>query len=330
MKNPLVPDKVTAAACQWLLAGAKDGAYTGPDPGEGHELTPLLSRETGRRAKALLSEADWVRREEVLSPTLESISRAGTSIWAFKGFDLARSIYPFTGARPMSDVDLFLRMDQRNQVLNAFRDSGWSLETPGRGVFGSGIVSEVKLMKMNVLAELHTHVFYFPATFPGSLPRDLFLGGRPLSPGLQGFSWHNSLLLVALHALTNSLIRPVWWVDLTLLCGKVTESGTWKEFTLNAMRTGLGHPVSSLLTIASDELSAEVPERTVHLLSGQSRRGDAILDGLRYGRKLPTAMNLRYLRGWRKITWMYVLVWMIISRRRPLTGEPGNPSRGAV
>ncbi len=270
---------------------------------------------------ALLSESIWIRREEVILPVLRRLGAAGISVWAFKGFDLARSLYPFTGARSMSDIDLFLRTGTRGPILEGFRDEGWTMATPGRGVFASGIVSEVKLRKLDTMVELHSHIFYFPATFPGSLPHDLFCGDRQLAPGLRAFSWHDSLLLVVLHALINSWMRPVWWVDLSLLCTKVTETGTWREFTLNATRTRLGPSICSLLTTVSSSLSARVPGKVLDMLESQGNEGGAILEGLRKGKKIPTLMNLRYLRGWRRPSWFYTLIWMIISRRRPLVRE---------
>lgn len=313
-----MPDEATVAACRWLLAGGQAGGYDGPDPGPDHDLAPLLSRETGRKDITLLAEAEWVRREEVLRSVLERIHGAGGTVWAFKGFDLARSLYPFTGARPMSDVDIFFRPFQRDLVLDAFRYGGWSPGSPGGGVFASGIVSEMKLRKLDVLVELHSHIFYFPALFPGVLPRDLYGAGRDLSPGLKAFSWHNTLLLVILHMLVNRGHRPVWWVDLALLCQKVTLSGRWREFSFNASRTGFGHSVASILRAASRGLSAQVPEKDLEILERGGNRSESLLEGLRFGRGMPTAMNLRYLRGWKKISWLYSLLWMLVSRRRPV------------
>lgn len=318
------PDTVTAAACEWLLRGGSRGGYCGPDPGPGHDLTPLLARETGRERELLLFEAMWVRMEEVVRPALEAVERCPGSVWAFKGCDLARSLYPFPGARPMGDLDLFVRTAEAACVIDAFTGCGWSAGTPGRGIFSAGIVSEMKMQRLGVLAELHSHIFYFPATFPGRLPRDLFQEGRALRPGLMAFSWHNSLLMVVLHMLTNSGVRPVWWVDVCLLCREVCESSSWRDFARNARETLLGRSVSSVLRIASSRLGAPVPEEVMVSLENSRSCADAVLPGLRAGRKLPTLMNLRYLRGWRKISWFYALFCMILLRRRPVSWDPAD------
>lgn len=321
MKKWNEPDAVTAAACEWLLHGGSPGCYSGPDPGPGHDLTPLLARETGREKELLLSEAMWVRMEEVARPALKAAGWRSGSVWAFKGYDLAQSIYPFPGARPMGDLDLFVRKAEATCLIDAFTGCGWSAGTPGRGIFSAGIVSEMKMRRLGVMVELHSHIFYFPATFPGRLPRDLFQGGRELRPGLMAFSWHNSLLMVLLHILTNTGVRPVWWVDVCLLCRKVDTSSSWKDFTRNARDTLLGKAVSSVLRTASVRLGAPVPEKVMVLLENSRDYGDAVLPGLRGGRRVPTLMNLRYLRGWRKVSWFYALLCMVLLRRRPISRD---------
>lgn len=324
MRKRNEPDAVTAAACEWLLHGGSSGGYRGPDPGPGHDLTPLLARETGWEKMLLLSEAVWVRMEEVVRPALEEVARTSAAVRAFKGFDLAQSLYPFPGARPMSDLDLFVLKAEAPAVMDVFNGCGWTAGTPGKGIFSAGIVSEVKMQRLGVLVELHSHIFYFPATFPGRLPRDLFGEGRELRPGLKAFSWHNSLLMVILHLLTNSGVRPVWWVDVCLLCRKVGETASWKDFARNARETHLGKAISSVLRTAVSMLGAVVPEEVMSSLENGRSCGDSVLHGLRAGRKVPTLMNLRYLRGWRKVSWFYALLWMALLRRRPVRWDPGD------
>lgn len=318
MKRTAQPDAITIAACKWLLAGAESGGYCGPDPGTTHGLAPLLSRETGRKEISLSCAALWLRQEQITRTVLERIAAEEISVWAAKGFDLARSVYPFPGGRPMCDADLFIEERNRQRIMRIFHQAGWSKGSPGDGIFTSGIVSEMKMFKHGVMAELHTHIFYFPATFPGKLPSDLFENGRLLEPGLMGFAWHNALLMVIIHLLTNTSIRPVWWVDVCLLCIKITEAGTWDRFTLNAFETKLGSAVASTLATASSELGAPVPEKMIQALLGYSSGRENILDKLKAGQKIPTLLNLKYLTGWRKISWFYALFWLTLSGQHPL------------
>ena len=321
MTDP-APDPVTRAVCRWLMDGAAEGSYNGPEAPPRHDLAALLSRESGNRDIRLAASAGWFHLEQTVRPVLESMAEAGISVWAFKGFDLARSVYPFPGGRPMRDADLFLEPRCFRKVLSCFERAGWTCMTPGDGVLSSGIVSEVKAVRHGAMVELHTHIFYFPAIFPGRLPADLFHDGRQLEPGLKGFAWHNALLMVILHMLTNRLTRPVWWADLCLLCVKVSEAGTWGQFTRNALLTRLGRSIGRILETAG-ALGAPVPGRAVQTLGASDCRCDAILDALRSRRGVPTLLNLKHLPGWRRVSWFHAMLWLAITRQSPLRGRDG-------
>lgn len=317
------PDPVTSAACRWLVAGAVPGGYRGPEPDPGHDLCPLLCREFGRDDLALAGAAGWFRLEQTLRPVLKRVFDLGLQVWAMKGFDLARSVYPFPGGRPMGDADLMTGPGESSAVIGAFLRNGWTPGSPGDGVYSSGIVSEMKMYRHSVLAELHTHIFYFPATFPGKLPSDLYRGGRTLEPGLAGFAWHNALLVVLLHILTNREILPRWWADASLLCVRVTEAGGWDRFTANALGTRLARPMSFLLGTARESFDAPVPERTVSLLSRQGPEGEKMIRLMGSRRKMPTLVNLIRLRGWRRVSWLNALFWLVLTGQRPVSRGKG-------
>lgn len=322
MEKRIQPDAITRAVCKWLLSGGVPGAYTGADPDRNHGLSPLLAKEMGRKDISLFTAAEWFRREQIVRPVFKRISEEGINMWAVKGFDLARSVYPFPGGRPMCDADLFLKKEDRSRILKVFDQCGWSRGSPGDGIFAAGIVSEMKMYRHGTMVELHTHIFYFPATFPGKLPEDLFENSRFLEPGLMGFAWHNALLMVLIHMLTNSSIRPVWWVDICLLCRKVSETGSWDKFALNAFQTKLGYSIASALEIAADKLGTPVPEKVVTILGRNISTRVDIVEKLRIGRKVPTLLNLRHLTGWKKISWFYALLWLVITGQHPLRRKP--------
>jgi hypothetical protein len=312
------PDPITKAACRWLLAGAGPGRYDGPDPAPGHDLTSLLSRERGNRDERLTSSAKWFHLEQKLKPVLKSLDH---EVWAIKGFDLARSVYPFPGGRPMSDADLLVKPEHLRSVADTFTKMGWQVMDSGDGIMSSGIVSETKAIKNGVMAELHTHIFYFPATFPGRLPEDLTQNGRPLERNLMGLAWHNALLIVILHMITNTAIRPVWWADVCLLARKMEEQGTWREFTNSALKTRLSNPINEVLKTAA-ALGAPVPKRTTDLLNEGNTRAEALLTAIKARRGLPTLQNLRHLQGWKRISWFHAMLWLALTRQSPLRGQP--------
>lgn len=310
-------DPVTETACMWLLAGGEPGGYRGPRPDPSHDLAPLLSRETGNEELDLLSSARWFRLEQSLRPVLERLQLMGLHAWAHKGFDLARSVYPFPGARPMSDADLVVEPRFRQSVCAAFTALGWSRMTPGDGVFSSGIVSEMKMLRNGVMAEVHSHVFYFPATFPGRLPTDLFLGGRLLEPGLMGFSWHNTLLLVLLHMITNSTLRPVWWADVCLLAVRVQSASTWEQLAVNAAATGLGRAIAPHLAVAAD-LGAPVPPGVIRTLENTGTGREYVLKPLKRRGGVPTVYNLLRLHGWKRLSWLVGMSMLACTGSQPL------------
>lgn len=316
MHNTGNPDAVTRAACRWLLTGAEPGGYNGPDPPPGHDLLSLLSFERGDRDARLAASAGWLRIHQMLKPVL---ARLEHDVWALKGFDLARSIYPFPGGRPMTDADLLVKPENLGSTIRTFRELGWKVTHPGDGIMHSGIVSEVKAVRNGVMTELHTHIFYFPATFPGRLPPDLTSDCRELEPGLMGLAWHNALLSVILHMSTNTSIRPVWWADVCLLAGKVDERGTWREFTENVLRTRLSGPAGAILRTAA-ALGAPVPERVASLLGTGDERAEAVLDAIRARRTVPTLLNLKHLAGWKRIAWSWAMFWLVLARQSPQRG----------
>lgn len=314
----VTPDQVTQAVCRWLLSGAESGGYAGPDPPRNHDLESLLSRERGDRDARLAASAGWFHLEQTLKPVLRLLK---ADLWAIKGFDLARSVYPFPGGRPMRDADFFVKPGELNSVTGTFRKNGWQVMHSGDGITRAGIVSEVKAVKNRAMAEFHTHIFYFPATFPGKLPRDLFENGRYLEPNLMGLAWHNALLMVILHMITNPAIRPVWWTDVCLLAKKVDEQRTWKKFTGNALGTRLSRPVGDVLRTAA-ELGAPVPKRVTDLLNEKNDRAEAMLTAIKSRRGVPTLLNLMQMQGWRRVAWFHAMLWLALTRQSPLRGRP--------
>lgn len=302
---------MTAAACRWLLSGGTQGGYSGPFPRKDHQLAPLLSRETGIPEAGLAAAADWLRRETTLQPVLSLLEREGNSVFTFKGFDLARSVYPFPAGRPMADVDFILPRESLESVLSAFVRSGWT--AGGSGLCMAGVTSELKLSRNSVTAELHTHVFFYPDLFPGRLPADLYDGGRVLGPGLRGLPWHNALLLVLLHMLANPRIRPVWWVDTALLCSRVRNERLWGRFWTSAAGTGLGPGIARLLTAIASGTGAPVPGTMIRALEGLDKKRMWVLRAFGAPRGVPTLMGLRQMNGWRRIAWLHLLFWTVVS-----------------
>jgi len=305
-----MPDSTTVNACRWLSAPGEKAAVPAPD----HDLFPMLSAGNSCGSDRLVYSAEHFRKQQVITPVADLIAQRSIPVWVFKGFDLAESLYPFPGARSMNDVDIYIRTTDRQQVVSCFRADDWQLLSPGYGTFTSNIVSELKAFKNGVLVEVHTHIFYFPATFPGRLPCDLFSSWRELSGGFRGFDWHNALLLVLLHMALNPVLRPVWWVDVFLLARKVDRFGMWNKFAVNAAGTELGRTLAFLLSASADYLDAPVPGSVIEFLKLCSSR-DYILNGLLGKSPIPSITNLLCCRDWRALSMLLPILLPLVKRR---------------
>jgi len=238
---------------------------------------------------------------------------------AVKGWDLAQSLYPFLGARPMGDVDLMVRPSQLRGAELVFSSLGWRAICPGRPLLTSGTVSELKLVSPEgILVELHTHPFYFPALFPGRLPDSLYAPRRRLEPGLGALSWPATLMMLLVHALTERENIPHQWVDIAAACGKLSGGGGWPELCLWLCRSGLGPAAGDMLATVA-EAGAPVPEAALLSLSACPDRS-RILAPLRYRRGAPTLLAA-LLGGWRGVSLGAAQLYRIVFGKGPLRGR---------
>lgn len=314
---------MTAAACHWAGSGFPRGGYRGPAPPPDHPLAPLLGAESGQRSgrPALELAAVWMRRRLALGEPCRRMSEMGLTAVAVKGWDLSQSVYPFPGARPMGDVDLMVPLRLAGAAVRAFGSCGWRALGPGRGLFSSGTVSELKLVSPEgLLVELHTHPFYFPALLPGRLPRDLARPRRRVEPGLGAPSWPATLMLVLLHALTEEAVLPGQWVDIAAVCRKLSAGTQWMRLGLWLCRSGLA-PAAGELLRSSARAGAPVPRAALGALSaGPDRRW--VLTAMRARRGAPTALAA-ILGGWRGLS-----LGAAQLHRMVFGGGPLRPHRG--
>lgn len=81
------------------------------------------------RLKALLfrHKAHADARYRVASPLLEQLRAAGCPVLALKGLALSSLIYPGDGYRPMRDIDLLIRSQDKTRAVHVIRDLGFTL-----------------------------------------------------------------------------------------------------------------------------------------------------------------------------------------------------------
>ncbi len=276
----------------------------------------MESGADGARRRALELAAGWMLRRKALQNPCRRMLRMGVGAVAVKGWDLAQTVYPFLGARPMGDVDLMVPAPQLAEAAGAFRACGWRALSPGWGLLSSETVSELKLAsERGVLVELHTHPFYYPALFPGRAFRSLSAPERSVEPDLGAPSWPAALAMLLVHALTESEVISRQWVDIAAVCPKLSGSEEWRELCLWLRRSGLGAAAGELLEAAA-EMDAPVPRAALTSLSaGPDRR--RVLAAIRARHGLPTAVAV-LLGGWRGLSLGAAQLHRIVFRGGPL------------
>lgn len=274
---------------------------------------------------ALRVTASWMLMRAALETPCRLMERKGLPVAAVKGWDLSQSLYPFEGCRPMGDVDLLLPPARAAEALQAFLSCGWKAMGPGRGLFSSGTVSEMKLVSpRGQLVELHTHPFYFPSTFPGRSPQLLPAPNRRLEPGLGALAWPDSLAFLLLNVLAEPSTRPTQWVDIAASCRKLSNLDDWLTLCRRLAPTGLGPAAGSVLEMAAD-LGAVVPHRVLALLrSFPDRR--RVLRALHLGRGVPT-LTAVLLGGWRGISLGAAQLARLVLRQGALRQHGGKARR---
>ncbi len=86
--------------------------------------------------------------------------------------------------------------------------------------------------------------------------------------------------MVLLHMITNTLIRPVWWADVCLLAGKVSEEGLWDRFVVNAFGPVSGVPWHHFWTPSGSFLEHLFPVASPGGFHGPVEENPGFLPGL--------------------------------------------------
>ncbi len=311
------PDHYLTSWLEWRNLNA-DRAYMGSLPPVEHVLAPLLRSSADRHDRSTVqSAALWTRHLTVLKPTLDLLALRGLRVWAWKGFDYALSLYPSPGDRPMFDIDLLVEPQFLDSVLETVSDSNWR---PGSDqpldLFRQGALSEYKLYLNGVRLELHTHPFYFPSTFPGHLPSDLYESGRILMPGLMGLRWEYALLLSLLHQSQQTSSKQTMWLEEYLMAELISTRDGWQVFEKASLETGLDRENRGILSVLDTLQDSSIPKRLCRPLEDAGSR-NRILEMLRAGNGMPTLAALITLNWRLRLSYIHMLLAKI----------SGTPSR---
>ncbi|MBW1988183.1 MAG: nucleotidyltransferase family protein [Deltaproteobacteria bacterium] len=229
MKRPRIIK--AGAEARFLLDVLAGGA---PDPGKvdddalaalaGEEglsgfLWERLSRAgrtppEGLKRRYLAAAAKNTLAREALANLDRALEGTGLSVMVHKGASLAFSVYPDPGQRPMEDVDLLVREEQRPALAEVLEGLGYGAQPRAPHLF-FGPAARV---------DLHTHLLAVERV--PARARLVPAGMAPVweaAAPLEGFinlltpCPEDGLLFLSLHGLKHSFSRLVWLLDLDLL-----------------------------------------------------------------------------------------------------------------
>lgn len=218
-----------------------------------------------RARLADLSRLTWARNTVLVERCAEivgALERAGVPSIGLKGVVLAPTVYPDLALRPMTDVDLLIRPDDRAAATAALRDAGY--RTAGDDVEAVQSFDGFRLFaRDSTLLDLHWALTYSSVRTAGIVRVDHDgLWRRARRPGPNGvpcwtLSPEDTLLHLAFHLTIGSdFARLIWFSDIDALVRKVTldwdrvceEAGRWRVrailgYVLGVLRDAFATPV---------------------------------------------------------------------------------------
>jgi len=173
--------------------------------------------EIRRSGQRMISEA------AALSAALE---QKGLSVIALQGLSIL-DLYAEPGLRPLGDMDLLARPDQKEAVKAALQERGYRVS--------GGVYPDI-FYRDGLWIDLHTHVLNLERieTRTYLFPRDLsalWVRAKPMFTPHSGIlrpdPWDNFVLL-SVHALKHGYLRILWIADLNMiLTHTATSSNGW-------------------------------------------------------------------------------------------------------
>lgn len=208
----------------------------------------------------------WVRSHQILEgldAVLGALRSAGIPAVLFKGAALALGAYPKPGLRPMVDVDLlvpFEASEEAARVLGRLGAMPTSEEPEGRRAMLHGTEHLLEVGGRPFAVDLHRSALW-ECRRPGD--DDAFRERAVPVPGREDarmLSPADELLVVCVHGLRWSQVRPVYWVaDALTLIRDARRPVDWVRLVEEARRRRLAGPVGAALRFLVAELDAPVP-----------------------------------------------------------------------
>lgn len=226
----------------------------------------------------------WVRSHQILeglSAVLDGLLSAGIPPILFKGAALALGTYPKAALRPMVDVDVLVPHDafeEAGRVLGRLGARPTSKDPEGRRAMLHGTEHLLEIGGRPLAVDLHRSALW-ECRRPGD--DDSFRQEAVPVPGREDARMlcsSDELLVVCVHGLRWSQLRPVYWIaDAMTLIRDERAPVDWERLVGEARRRRLARPVAAALRFLAGAFDAPVPAPAIAALeSGAGRLRDRL------------------------------------------------------
>jgi len=218
---------------------------------------------------------------------------AGVDTLTLKGMALANVVYAEPGLRPMADVDLLVRPDDRATALATLRELGY--RTPGEAADLLGESrSFAELVRDGARIDLHWHAARY-LRFEGIVEVDhaglwdrarplVTPEGRSLMPAPEDLVLH----LVVHLTLGSDFARVLWYADLDAVVRRFARELDWERLTTAADRWRVRTLTGWALGVVALSFGTPLPAGLLERL-GQGRLRRAAVAG-RIGATTPPSL----------------------------------------
>jgi len=207
-----------------------------------------------------------------------ALRRAGVETVTLKGMVLAHVVYAEPGLRPMADIDLLVRPDDRAAALATLRDLGY--RAPGAAADRLGASrSFAELVRDGTRIDLHWHAARY-LRFAGVVEVDheeLWRRARPLltPDGSSLMPAPDDLLLhLVLHlTLGSDFARVLWYADIDAVVRRFAAELDWRRLERQAERWRVRALTGWTLGVVADSFGTPLPPGVLgRLRQGPLRR----------------------------------------------------------